>query len=194
MHACPDEHEIDSVLAQLQQIPGAHLYPQVTHDLATALAPHNLDMDTIRALARAIVNSVDPQRSLNYLIRFIDGPQGSKSLWQVFAQHPPSVAYLINTFAGSQFLSHILLRTPELLFWLLEGAMVTPTPGVDALKEQLLKQLTEQQTEAAAATTLRRFTQQYLLHIGARDLNRLADVESVTAALTALAEAVIDAA
>lgn len=194
MHACPGDPDMDSLLSRLQQIPNAQNFPQVTFDLAKTLVSHKLNIDTVLVLAQAILDSVDPQRSLNYFIRIIESPDCRNSLWQAFEQHVQSTVYIINVLAGSQFLSHLLLRYPKLLFWLLEGAITAPTPSVDELKDQLLQELMQQESEDEAAATLRYFTHQYLLHIGARDLNRLVDIQSITADISALAECVIQAA
>ena len=53
--------------------------------------------------------------------------------------------------------------------------------------------LEAQEDEAQVAAVLRRFTQRHLLRLGARDLNRLADVDETTAGLAALADCVLQA-
>jgi glutamate-ammonia-ligase adenylyltransferase len=58
----------------------------------------------------------------------------------------------------------------------------------------LAQALHGKETEAEVAAGLRAFTCQHLLRIGARDLNGLADVEGITADLSALADCVVQTA
>lgn len=141
-----------------------------------------------------MLSSVDPQRSFNHLLRYLASQPASARFWQTLQQHPDTIAHIVNIFAASQYLSHILFRGPELLYWLLDGALLSPLPSLTDLTGQLLGDLHQQTTEADMAACLRAFTLRNLLRIGARDINRLADVEGITADLSTLAESVIRAA
>jgi glutamate-ammonia-ligase adenylyltransferase len=101
------------------------------------------------------------------------------------------MAWTLAIFAGSAYLSHILCRQPDLLFWLLDGALCAQPPEPTQLDTDLAQRLQDKESEAEVAAALRVFTLQHLLRIGARDLNGLADVETTTADLSALADCVV---
>lgn len=194
MSPCPGKNASKRLLDQILRLPEAQAHPELIRDIASTLASHTQPVDTMVKLAQAVLSTVDPQRSFNHLIRYLEGQPSPLRFWQAFQQQPDTIAYVINTFAASQYLSHILLRRPDLLFWLVDGALLASLPSLNDLTEHLLDELHQQATEAAMAACLRAFTHQNLLRIGARDLNRLADVASITADLSALAESVIRAA
>jgi glutamate-ammonia-ligase adenylyltransferase len=194
MHQYPGEQGNESLSTQLLQLPEAQAHPELIQDFANTLASHAQPNDSMLKLAQVILSTVDPQRSFNHLIRYLEAQPSQQPFWRAFQQHPDTIAYIVNVLAASQYLSHILLRRPELLYWLLDGALLTPLPSTANLTEQLLSELHQQETEAEMAASLRAFTYQNLLRIGARDLNRLADIETITADLSSLAECVIQSA
>lgn len=194
MPQCPGDNGNAPLLDQLLQLPEARAHPALMPDMAANLAAHAQPIETVLKLARAILSTVDPQRSFNHLIRYLDRQPSPAPFWRAFQQQPEGIGYIVNTFAASQYLSQILIRRPDLLFWLVDGALRTPLPSLDELTEQLLGDLRQRATEAEMATCIRAFTHQHLLRIGARDLNRLAAVDAITADLSVLAESVIRAA
>ena len=187
----PHTYDSDALADILQRIPEAQIDPQLVTDLADVLAPHKLPIETVQTLAQTILTSVDPQRTINHLIRYLDRLTPCEKLWQALQQHPQAIAYMLNIFAGSQFLSHILFRRPELLLWLLDGALWSSAYTSERLEADLMQQLQGQATESEVAACIRSFTHQSLLCIGARDLNHLVEVETITADLSALADCVI---
>lgn len=194
MQQCPDENGNELLLAELRRLPEAQAHPELIQDFAALLAPHKQTIETLLKLAQAILSSVDPQRSFNHLIRYLQGQSSPTPFWQAVQRHPDTIGYIINIFAASQYLSQILLRRPNLLFWLLDDALLSPFPSTVHLTEHLLNELHQQASETEMAACLRAFTHQNLLRIGALDLNRLANIETITADLSSLAECVIEAA
>lgn len=180
----------------LREVPEAVAYPRLVADLALVL--RHLDHHTVPArlvleLVRALVASVDPQRAVNHLLRYLDNVPDGTAFWTAMAQHAPALTGMVRLFASSQLLSSILWRQPQLLFWLLEGALWASPPAPAVLTEELARRLEQIEDEGEAAAVLRTFTQQHLLRIGARDLGGLADVEETTADLSALADSVLQA-
>jgi glutamate-ammonia-ligase adenylyltransferase len=189
-------YDPERVALLLSHLPEAQEYPHLAADLALALdgvAPPTVAPATVQALGQALLATVDPQRALNHLLRYRDSLPTSQVLWSAVQQHPQALVNLVTVFASSHFLSSILWRRPELLFWLLDGALWAAPPTPHALAEMLASVLHGKDTEAEIAPSLRAFTLQHLLRIGARDLNHLADVEETTAELSALADCVIQA-
>ena len=171
-------------------------YPSLEADLAMALrsAKHATVLPTtIQELGQAILMSVDSTRAINHLLRYLDCLPQSEALWDVWHRKSRGIASTITLFAGSQFLSSLLWRRPQLLVWLLEGALWAPSPSQYTLQEELRQLLHGKESETEVGDCLRAFTHQHLLRIGARDLNNLATVEEITSDLSALADCVIQA-
>ena len=149
--------------------------------------------DVVPAVVSALLASVDPQRALSHLLRYLTCLGETSGFWDVCREQPPFLRHLASIFAASHFLSGILWRDPQLAFWLRDAALYAPSPKPGDLEAQLGAMLEGQQDEARVGAVLRRFTQRHLLRLGARDLNRLADVEETTAGLAALADCVLQA-
>jgi glutamate-ammonia-ligase adenylyltransferase len=180
----------------LRDVPGTQDCPYLATDLAAALRGvdrHTVMPHTVQALGQAVLACVEPTRALNHLLRYLDRIPQPQALWSLWQHKPQTIASTIPIFAGSHFLSSILWRCPQLLFWLLEGALWAPPPAPQALAEELAQLLHGQETEAEVGASIRAFTHRHLLRIGARDLNHLADVEETTADLSALADCVVQA-
>jgi glutamate-ammonia-ligase adenylyltransferase len=169
----------------------------VVADLALVLRHtdhRTIPVTLVPELARTVLTSVDPQRAVNHVLRYLDNLPDVAAFWTAVAQHPEAFAVLVRLCASSQLFSSMLWRQPQLLFWLLEDALWATPPAPDELAEALARRLEPVVDEAEVATVLRTFTQQHLLRIGARDLCGLADVEETTADLSALADSVLQAA
>lgn len=178
----------------LDEIPEAAAYPHLANDLHTILRdvePHTVSVATVRSLLQAVVACADPQRAVNHLLRYVACLDAPARLWTALQQHAPCIAQVVTVFAGSQFLSAILYRQPELLFWLLEEGLYGPSPTPQDLDAALRQLIQDADTDSNIAAHVRAFTHRHLLRIGARDLNDLADVEETTADLSALADCVV---
>jgi glutamate-ammonia-ligase adenylyltransferase len=178
----------------LREVAYDGIYPQIVTDLALVLC--HTDQCTIPAplvqeLASAVLASVDPQRAVNHLLRYLDNVPDVTAFWTAVVQQPPALAALVRLLASSQLLSSILWRRPQLFFWLLAGAWWDPAPGANVLTATLTQQVEQVADDGEVASVIRAFTQQHLLRIGARDLCGLTDVEETTADLSALAESVL---
>ncbi len=171
-------------------------YPRLAAELALVL--RHTDQQTVPAtfvvaLARAILASVDPPRALNHLLRYLENVPDIGLFWTTVVQYPEAFTGMVRLFASSQLLSSILWRRPQLFFWLLRETLWAPPPTPCVLAEELRELLDHGAGEGEGATILRAFTQQHLLRIGARDLCGIADVEDITADLSALADSVLQA-
>jgi glutamate-ammonia-ligase adenylyltransferase len=171
-------------------------YPRLAADLALMLRhadPQTVPATFVVELTRAILASVDPYRAVNHFLRYLDNVPDLVAFWPTVIQYPAACARAMHLFASSQLLSSILWRYPQLFFWLLEGALWAPLPTPAVLAAELAQRLDQVEDVGEVTTSLRAFTQQHLLRIGARDLCGLADVEEITADLSALADTVLQA-
>ena len=125
------------------------------------------------------------------MLRYLECLGDASVFWKACREQSEFLRGLVGIFASSHFLSSILWRDPQLAFWLRDEALYAPPATPDDLEAQLSVMLGGQEDEAQMAAVLRRFTQRHLLRLGARDLNRLADVDETTAGLAALADCVL---
>ena len=148
----------------------------------------------VPALTSALLASVDPQRGLSHLLRFLSSVGDGAVFWEACSGRPEFLPHLTAVFAASRFLSGVLWRDPQLSLWLCDEALYAPPPTPEALAKQLDRALRGQAGEEQVADVMLRFSQRHLLRLGARDLNRLSDVDETTAGLAALADCVLQAA
>ncbi len=180
----------------LREFPQAQIYLHFATDLALTLrstAEHSVTPSHLREFVRTLLTMADPQRAMNHLLRYLEHLSNPQVVWEAWQQHPQALASTLTIFATSPFLSSILRRDPQLLFWLLDGALWSPPPTPQELAEELAHTLRDTEDEADVSARLRTFTHRHLLRIGARDLNHLGDVAETTADLSALADGVVQA-
>ncbi len=178
-------------------VPALDAYPQLISDLQALHRRFNdlATADLLTQMADRLLKTVEPMRAMNHLLRYLDACETPMALWHHWHQSLDRITYTLTVFAESSFLSAMLCRHPTWLLWLLDEAIYKPAPPPEALAAELQRQLQHDSRAigADAADCLRAFTHRHLVCIGARDLNDLADIEATTAALSALADAVVQA-
>jgi glutamate-ammonia-ligase adenylyltransferase len=150
--------------------------------------------DLLPHLLAALYEAAAPDRVLVNLLRFTDNAADRPATVRYLADNPRAVDVLVTLFAGSQFLTEILLRNPETLERLMARRQLSQARSLDELWAEA-----EACATAPASGTdgqldaLRRFQRLELLRIGACDLLGLYDLPTVTAQLSDLAEALVRA-
>ncbi len=173
-------------------VPASHQAAELSRALYDG-NPLSCPPDLIPAVVSALLESVDPYRAQSHLLRYLECLGDASVFWGACREQSEFMHGLVNIFASSHFLSGILWRDPRLAFWLRDEVLYAPPATPDDLEAQLSVMLEGQEDEAQVAAVLRRFTQRHLLSLGARDLNRLADVDETTTGLAALADCVLQA-
>src|SRR5262249_22052995 len=119
-------------------------YPRLAAELALVLRhadPHIVSATFVVELTRAILASVDPYRTVNHFLRYLDNVSDIGAFWPTVVQYPAACARAMRLFASSQLLSSILWRHPQLFFWLLEGALWGSPPTPAMLAAELAQRL-----------------------------------------------------
>ena len=156
-------------------------------DPTRTLAPLPLD------LLVAAAQSGSPDRALRGLERFVDGSGMSLSLYSRCRDDPALGQSLARVLGHSTFLTDILVRSPEYLYWLFEE-----TPFLrDPLPKNTLRQILSQDLQAASSPEdrldgLRRSQRRELLRIGAAEILGLRQVEEAGRELANLADVVLE--
>lgn len=150
--------------------------------LLAELAPH---------LREVLLTVSDPDRTLTSFERFIGRFQNPLPALQALIGNPRAVEILVRLFAGSRFLTEILLRNPETFERLVAyRRLARPKSGEQLFSEAQLA-LSGISSTPEQLDALRRFQSWEMLRIGTCDMLDLYDLPAVTRQLSNLAEAMI---
>ena len=140
-------------------------------------------------LLRAVADAPDPDEALNNLER-VSASLGAKAvLWELFSISPPSLKLYVELCAGSPFLSGLLINNPGMADELLDSLVLNQPRTAEELQAEL--------TELLRGATdpdpiLHSFQDKEFLRIGVGDLLGKADVRQTTAALSDVADTVLN--
>jgi glutamate-ammonia-ligase adenylyltransferase len=143
-------------------------------------------------LPEALRAAPDPGLALTGLERYLAAHPDRPAALERLASDPEAVRTLVGLCGSSRHLGEQLVRDPALLDWL--GARPGPRDR-DALTAELVGRLDRDAGDdlAAARAVLRRFKTRELLRIALDDALDAAPLESTVAALSALADACLEA-
>ncbi len=149
------------------------------------------------ALLQALANVASPNRVLTSFERFVLSEANPAQLLTYLAKNPRSFEILTTLFAGSQFLTEILLRNPNYFEQLVDHHHLSQTKSADELKQEaraVIQPMENQADITPVIDALRRFQRYEMLRIGVCDLLGLLDVGTVTMQLSHLADSLAAAA
>src|SRR5207248_6491215 len=134
----------------LRTVDSDGISPRLAVELALVL--RHTDQQIVPAtlvieFTQAILASVDPQRAINHLLRYLDNVPDIGAFWATVVRYPEAFVGLMRLFASSQLLSSILWRRPQLLFWLLKGALWAASPPPAVLAAELTQLLADVEGE-----------------------------------------------
>ena len=162
-----------------------------TRQALSACLPH---------LLAALADAADPDHVLVSFERLMLDAPDRTALLTYLVDHPRAIEMLVTLFAGSQFLTEILLRQPDAALRLLERQDLTRRKSVEQFHAEALARTRVEGREAdeieemdEALDRLRRYQRWELLRIGACDFLGLMDLSGVTAQLSRLAESMVRA-
>jgi glutamate-ammonia-ligase adenylyltransferase len=150
--------------------------------------------DALPHFLSAAAGSAGPDRVLVNLERFARNSPDAEGLFQYLSRHPRAVEIMVTLFAGSQFLTEILLRSPESFERLVEHQRLQAVKTAEAFYGEVQVTLGEADPGVNPLDVLRNWQQMELLRIGAADLLGLFDLTTATGQLSNLADALVQAA
>src|SRR5262249_50086708 len=92
---------------------------------------------------------------------------------------------------ASAFLAEILIRSPAWLYWLTDATVLARARSAREMRTEVDRALRVSESEALQWDALRVVKRRELLHIGVRDLLRLASVEETLQSLSRLADVLV---
>ncbi|MGA2033660.1 MAG: bifunctional [glutamate--ammonia ligase]-adenylyl-L-tyrosine phosphorylase/[glutamate--ammonia-ligase] adenylyltransferase [Thermoguttaceae bacterium] len=143
-------------------------------------------------LAEQLARSADPDMALNNLDRFVAAARSPLALGTLLQRDPTALSTLLQIFSTSQHFSDLLITDPEGfdLLRLTEGAPVAR----QMLVEDLVAEVAALEHDHLVLTALRRFKRRETLRVAYGDLIREQSLQTVTAQISYLADAILEAA
>ena len=139
-------------------------------------------------LLTILSSAADPDRVLVNLERFAHSAADRLATFRYLAGNPRAVEILVTLFAGSQFLTEILLRNPEYFERLMAHKSLAQPKRMEQFCEEAQAVVAPIEAPTDQLDALRRFQRWELLRIGACDLLALLDLPTVTEQLSNLAD------
>lgn len=170
--------------------------PKRGHHNLTRMAVAGVPLDLLAAmcecLGECLPRTSDPDMALNNLERFVGAARSPLSLASLFERDPESLRILAQIFSTSQHLSDVLITDPESydLLRMTEGQPV----ACDLLTEEIVSEVDALADETAVMGALRRFKRRETLRICYGDMIRSQRLETVSAQVSHLADACVQAA
>jgi glutamate-ammonia-ligase adenylyltransferase len=143
-------------------------------------------------LERHLPGCADPDMALNNLERFVRGARNPLSIGTLFERDSQALPTLLQICAASQYLSDLLVIDPEGfdLLRLTEGQPVAR----EALVDELAAEVAAVEHETLVLRALRRFKRRETLRIAYGDIIREQSLRTVTAQISFVADAIVEAA
>jgi glutamate-ammonia-ligase adenylyltransferase len=166
------------------------------HAALVHMASAGLTLDLVGVLCDQLGGHLgrcaDPDMALNNLDRFVTAARNPLAVGTLVERDPTALPTLIQIFSTSQHLSDLLVHDPEGfdLLRLTEGAPVAR----QMLVEDLVAEVAAMDHEQAVLRALRRFKRRETLRIAYGDLIREQSLRTVTAQISYLADAILEAA
>ena len=140
-------------------------------------------------LLRAVADTPDPDEALTNLER-VSASLGAKAvLWELFSANPPILKLYVELCAGSSFLSGLLINNPGMADELLDSLVLNQPRTADELRAELAELC---RGASDPDPILHSFQDKEFLRIGVADLLGKADVRQTTAALSDVADTVLN--
>lgn len=162
--------------------------------LASRLSPLSGGSELLDVLLERSAQCPSPSSAFNNVERLFASLEEPEPLVRLLSGEPNALNALFALFGYSQFLSDVLIRHPEWLFWLADPAVLLQArpPAVFRREVQAVAQRNAERNALRDALCLLR--RREILRIGARDVLGLATAEEVSRELSDLAQAIISAA
>ena len=160
--------------------------------ISAAGVPLDLLAVMFHQLSCRLPQCADADMALNNLERFVAAARNPLAIGTLFERDPDALPVLLQIFSTSQYLSDLLIIDPEGfdLLRLTEGQPVSR----QALVDELVAEVQALEHEQTVLRALRRFKRRETLRIAYGDIIREQSLATVTAQISYLADAIVEAA
>jgi len=150
--------------------------------------------EILEDLLVCISQSANPDQALTYFERFAHAGLSRPQVFSYLKSSPEALEILVRSLGGSSYMAEILIRDPQLFYWVTDPQIVRGSRTKRAIQREIVRTGKMLTTEQQQLDYLRSLKRREMLHIGVRDLLRFCSVEETWRALSVLAEALISAA
>ena len=140
-----------------------------------------------------VAASAHPDQALTRFERFA-AATNKAHLFTYLRNSKQAMEILAKSLGGSSYMAEILIRDPHHFYWVAEPENLHRTRTKPDIRRDLRSTSAMLEDEEKQLDFLRAVKRREMLHIGVRDLLRIASVEQTNAALSFLAEALISSA
>jgi [glutamine synthetase] adenylyltransferase / [glutamine synthetase]-adenylyl-L-tyrosine phosphorylase len=147
--------------------------------------------DFSSALEKKIKVLVNKEEVLNIFLSFIESSFSKQSLFKVLDENNNVIDLLFMIYENSRFLSEILIREPNLLFWVLDKNIMESSKSTTDYYDELSKSISVYSSREKIVNSVKRYYRRQILRIGIRDMFLNSGIEIVTGELSGLADAII---
>lgn len=160
---------------------------------AIADDPHTRQLfsEILEEALSQFAESADPDQALNNFERFTRAVINKAHLLSFLKQSPQTLELVARVFGNSHFLSEILIRDPFYLYWIADPQVLNQPRTRRQISADVASFIKPLKTYEKKLAGLRVFKRKEVLHIGVRDLLRLASVRETLDSISTLAEVVI---
>ena len=190
-------HYLDDADAAQEFLQGLGVVdPRRAHAALVSMASTGMTLDLLAGicdqLRQVLARCPDPDMALNNLDRFVAQARNPLSIGTLFERDATALPTLIQIFSTSQHFSDLLIADPESLdlLRLTEGAPVAR----QMLVEDLVAEISALEHEQTVLRSLRRFKRRETLRIAYGDIIRDQSLQTVTAKISYLADAILEGA
>lgn len=141
------------------------------------------------ALLKQVAETPDPDMALLNLEKVTCSLGAKTVLWELFSFNPPSLKLYVELCASSQFLSEILINNPGMIDELLDSLVLNQPRAIEELRFELAE-LCRGATDLELI--LHSFQDKELLRIGVRDILGKDSIRDTVAALSDVAETLLE--
>jgi glutamate-ammonia-ligase adenylyltransferase len=143
-------------------------------------------------LTRLLPRCPDPDMALNNFERFLASAGGARQLPGLVESRARSLETLLQLFSTSQFISDLLVRSPEYLDMV--RLPLRSSPSRAEMLQQLQGEVDAAFEDSAVLRAFRRFRQRQIVRIGTNDIIRDRPLEEVTRDISRVADTALEVA
>lgn len=155
--------------------------------IADALGRQERFVSFASSLLEQISKVVDPDAALLHLHTFVEAAPSASTLIYYLEENRQVLEVLCPILGASPYLTQLLVRNPESLYWLLEGNRLEQIQPFDYFEAQALEFTTPLETSDEALDALRRFRRRESLRISAQDILGIGGLEGTVRQVSRLA-------
>ncbi|MFH1756209.1 MAG: hypothetical protein ABIA59_10970 [Candidatus Latescibacterota bacterium] len=187
-----DTERVDTA-ARLEELgyPASATLAATFEKLARKFCPGPSAIELYPVIIADFLNAAYPQGALMNLLRYAENTAMPGVLLATLAQAGPLREILAATFGSSQYMADIIIRNPGYLYWLIEQRTWDTEDSVDRFETELEHEVSLFHSKEGKLNAVRRYHRKALLRIGVQDLLGQRTIESTTARLSDLADAII---